>query len=75
MPTCSFCKRHYKEPRGLTVYNFEGRAIYYCSSKCRKNVLLGRESKKVNWAKVKTDVVSETENAQNNKASENNSKK
>jgi len=52
MPVCSFCRRHYKEPRGLTVYTFEGRAIHYCSSKCRRNADLGRDAKKLKWVKV-----------------------
>jgi len=51
MPTCSFCKKHYDEPRGLTVFTFDGRAINYCSSKCRRNMALKRDPKKVNWVK------------------------
>jgi len=51
MPTCSFCKKHYKEPRGLTVFTFDGRSIHFCSSKCRKNLDLKRDPKKVNWIK------------------------
>ncbi|MBS3093491.1 50S ribosomal protein L24e [Candidatus Pacearchaeota archaeon] len=51
MPTCSFCKRSYKEHKGLTVFTIEGRTVHYCSGKCRKNVKLGRDYKKVNWVK------------------------
>lgn len=51
MPTCSFCKKNYVEPRGLTVFAFDGRAINYCSSKCRRNMALKRDPKKVNWVK------------------------
>jgi len=51
MPTCSFCKKHYDEPRGLTIFTFDGRAINYCSSKCRRNMALKRDPKKVNWVK------------------------
>ena len=51
MPTCSFCKKHYDEPRGLTVFTFDGRAINYCSSKCKRNMALKRDPKKVNWVK------------------------
>jgi large subunit ribosomal protein L24e len=51
MPTCSFCKKHYKEPRGLTVFTFDGRAVHYCSGKCRKNTLLKRDPKKTAWVK------------------------
>lgn len=50
MPVCSFCRKRYKEPRGLTVFTFDGRSIYYCSGKCRKNVEhLHRDPKKTNW--------------------------
>ena len=51
MPTCSFCKKHYKEPRGLTIFTFDGRRVHFCSSKCRRNADLGRDPKKVNWIK------------------------
>ena len=53
MPTCMFCKRSYKEPRGLTVFTFDGKEIHYCSSKCRRNHDLKRDPKKVNWVKRK----------------------
>ena len=50
MPVCSFCRRRYKEPRGLTVFTFDGRSIYFCSGKCRKNMEhLKRDPKKTNW--------------------------
>ncbi len=51
MPTCSYCKKNYKEPRGLTVFTFDGRTVHFCSSKCRKNLSLGREARKLNWVK------------------------
>jgi large subunit ribosomal protein L24e len=51
MPTCSFCRRTYEEPRGLTIFTFDGRAVHYCSSKCRRNAALGRDGRKVNWTK------------------------
>jgi ribosomal protein L24E len=51
MPVCSFCRRNFKEPRGLTVFTFDGRAIHYCCSKCRKNAALGRDGRKVNWVR------------------------
>lgn len=50
MPVCSFCKRRFKEPRGLTVFTFDGRSVYYCSGKCRKNMEhLRRDPKKIKW--------------------------
>tara|TARA_Y100000310_G_scaffold228680_1_gene230979 strand:+ start:6081 stop:6386 length:306 start_codon:yes stop_codon:yes gene_type:complete len=51
MPTCSFCKKHYKEPRGLTLFTFDGKTIHFCSGKCRKNLDLKRDPRKVNWIK------------------------
>ncbi len=49
MPKCSFCKRNYDIPKGLTIFTIDGKSLYYCSSKCRKNVNLGRDPKRVNW--------------------------
>ena len=53
MPACSFCKKNYEWPRGLTYVKSDGRVIYFCSSKCRKNHELGRQSKKVTWVRKK----------------------
>lgn len=50
MPVCTFCRKRYKEPRGLTVFTFDGRSIFYCSGKCRKNAEhLHRDPKKTKW--------------------------
>jgi len=59
MPACTFCKKQYDAPRGLTIFTFDGKSIFYCSSKCRRNAALKRDSKKVNWVrkKVKDKVV------------------
>jgi len=51
MPTCTFCRENYSEHKGLTVFTFDGRAVNFCSSKCRRNMTLKRDSKKVNWIK------------------------
>jgi len=52
MPTCSFCKKVYEFPRGLTLVLNDGNILYLCSSKCRKNILhLKRDNKKVNWVR------------------------
>ncbi len=69
MPTCSFCKKNYKEPRGLTVFTFDGKAINYCSSKCKRNMALKRDPKKVNWVKREKKVKSDK--AQKEKVLEN----
>ena len=52
MPRCSFCKQNYEFPRGLTLILNDGNILYFCSSKCRKNLLkLKRDNKKVNWVR------------------------
>jgi ribosomal protein L24E len=51
MVSCSFCKKSYHEHKGLVLFTNEGRTVNYCSSKCRRNDDLGRDSKKVNWVK------------------------
>ena len=56
MPVCSFCKNNYEFPKGTTVVQKDGSVRYYCSSKCRKNMEMGRLSKKVRWVR-KSDVV------------------
>ena len=56
MPVCFFCKNNYEFPKGTTVVQKDGGARHYCSSKCRKNMEMGRLSKKVKWIR-KSDVV------------------
>ncbi len=47
MPKCSYCQKNYEYPRGLTLVMTNGDVNYLCSSKCRKNMLMGR--RKVRW--------------------------
>ncbi len=56
MPTCSFCKKAYEFPKGTTVIQKDNSVRYFCSSKCRKNMEMGRLNKKVKWI-VKSDIV------------------
>jgi ribosomal protein L24E len=44
-------KKLTKIARGLTIFTFDGRAVHFCSSKCRRNSALGRDAKKLNWTK------------------------
>jgi len=54
MPRCSYCKKEYFLPRGLTFVRKDGSVNYLCSSKCRKNMLMKR--RKVRWiSKPKKD--------------------
>lgn len=51
MPTCSFCGRHIMENEGLMFVQNDGKIRWYCSSKCEKNVKLGRIPRKVRWVR------------------------
>ena len=51
MPKCSFCRKIYEFPRGLTLALNDGIILHFCSSKCRKNFELGRKNTKVNWVR------------------------
>lgn len=68
MPTCSFCKKRYKEPRGLTIFTFDGKSIHYCSSKCRRNTKLGRDGRKVNWVRKSPDFLKAQQEEKEEKA-------
>jgi len=63
MPKCSFCKRVYEFPRGLTFVLNDGTVLYFCSSKCRKSWKMGRTSKKLKWIikmkKTKAEILEE----------------
>ena len=56
MPVCSFCKKSYEFPKGTTVVQKDSSVRYFCSSKCRKNMEMGRLNKKVKWVR-KSDIV------------------
>ncbi|PIN71743.1 50S ribosomal protein L24 [Candidatus Pacearchaeota archaeon CG11_big_fil_rev_8_21_14_0_20_30_13] len=47
MPKCVYCEKSYEFPRGLTLVMKDGTVNYLCSSKCRKNMAMGR--RKVRW--------------------------
>ncbi len=47
MPRCSYCKKEYSFPKGLTFVKKDGTVLYFCSSKCRKNMFMKR--RKVRW--------------------------
>ena len=48
MPKCTLCGKNYELPRGLTLVLLDGRALHFCSSKCRKNHKM-RKGKKLKW--------------------------
>jgi len=51
MPRCSFCGQQTIQGRGITYVETSGRIFYFCSAKCRKNRMMGREAKKMKWIK------------------------
>jgi len=55
MPTCSFCKKVYEFPRGLTLILNDGRLMHFCTSKCQRNFKLKRDPKKVKWIKKRKE--------------------
>ena len=57
MPVCSFCKKSYEFPRGITVVQKDGTPKTLCSSKCRKNFTMKRDNRKVSWVKKVKKVV------------------
>ena len=59
MPVCTFCRKQYEFPRGVTVVQKDGSVKFYCASKCRKNSEMGRNNKKVKWVQ-KSDVIKDS---------------
>ena len=65
MPFCSFCKKQYEIPRGMTLVMNDGTINYMCSSKCRKNFLMKR--RKVRWVLKNEESKAEFKIKQENK--------
>ena len=52
--TCSFCGKKINPGTGLMYVKNTGEILYFCSSKCEKNMLkLKRKPKKLKWAREK----------------------
>ena len=50
MVKCSFCGREEHSFKGTHLIKNDGTIAYFCSSKCRKNVVnLHRDKRKVRW--------------------------
>jgi large subunit ribosomal protein L24e len=49
MARCSFCGQQIIQGRGIIYVENSGRILNFCSSKCRKNRMMGREAKKMKW--------------------------
>jgi len=47
---CSFCGNSVKPGTGTMLVRNDGSILYFCSNKCRKNMLkLGRDARKFKW--------------------------
>jgi large subunit ribosomal protein L24e len=47
---CSFCGHEFPPGTGMMYISNDGSAMWFCSSKCRKNVLnLKRDARKFKW--------------------------
>ncbi|MFQ5405816.1 MAG: 50S ribosomal protein L24e [Candidatus Micrarchaeia archaeon] len=49
MPVCSFCGKSYDEGTGHTLFLNTGKAVRYCSHKCKRNKDLKRNPSKLKW--------------------------
>ncbi len=48
---CAFCGKDIEPGTGMMYVKKDGTVLYFCSSKCRKNMLkLKRDPKKVRWS-------------------------
>jgi len=48
---CSFCSKTIPKGTGKMFVKTTGEILYWCSSKCEKNYMLGRKAKKLKWAR------------------------
>ncbi len=48
---CIFCSKSQQPGQGTIFAYNDGKVIYYCSSKCRRNFKLRRNPKKIKWAR------------------------
>jgi large subunit ribosomal protein L24e len=50
MVKCEFCKNNLEPGTGKMYVMKDGKIMYFCSSKCEKNLLkLGRKPRKTRW--------------------------
>jgi large subunit ribosomal protein L24e len=51
MAKCTFCGAQIPQGEGIIYVEISGKIINYCSSKCRKNRQMGRDSSKLAWVR------------------------
>ena len=50
---CNFCEEPLEKGTGLLYVKKDGTLFYFCSSKCRKNLIgLGREGRRQQWTRA-----------------------
>jgi len=50
--TCAFCGKEVKPGTGRMYVKNDGTVLFFCSSKCRKNMLiLRRDPRKLKWTR------------------------
>jgi large subunit ribosomal protein L24e len=50
MALCSFCKHELERATGKMYVRRDGSALYFCSTKCQRNMVnLGRSPRNVQW--------------------------
>ncbi|MEM5836186.1 MAG: 50S ribosomal protein L24e [Candidatus Aenigmatarchaeota archaeon] len=50
---CHFCNKNVIESKGKMFVKTTGEIFYFCSSKCEKNFMMGRDPKKLKWTRKK----------------------
>jgi large subunit ribosomal protein L24e len=53
MTKCSFCGEQVLPGHGIIFVDVAGKIFNFCSSKCRKNMELGRKAEKLGWIRKK----------------------
>jgi large subunit ribosomal protein L24e len=48
---CIFCSKPQEPGKGVILAMNDGKIIYFCSSKCKKNYKMGRNPKKTGWVR------------------------
>ncbi len=46
---CTFCGKDIEPGFGWMYVKADGTILYFCSSKCRKSYMMGRNPKKLGW--------------------------
>ena len=49
MEKCSFCGETLKTGTGLMYVKKDAKVLYFCQSKCRRNMLLKRKPRDITW--------------------------